>query len=195
MKKVLFTAAAFSFMLLLISCQNNETQHAEEPAKPTLTASKSNTKVTKGPINWMTWDEAIAANEKNGKKIFIDFYTDWCGWCKRMDATTFSDAEVAKYINENFYPVKFDAEQKEDIVFQGTTFKFQNSGRRGVHMLAAELLNGRLGYPSYVYLTPGYERILISPGYKPVPDMQKELKFVAEEHYTSTTWEDYRKTK
>ncbi|MEO1258073.1 MAG: DUF255 domain-containing protein [Bacteroidota bacterium] len=195
MKKVLFTASAFVFTLLLFSCQNsnNELAKVEAPAKPTLTSSKA--KIAKGPINWMTWEEAIAANEKTGKKIFIDFYTDWCGWCKRMDATTFSDAEVAKYINENFYPVKFDAEQKEDIEFKGTTFKFQKGGRRGVHMLAAELLNGRLGYPSYVYLTPTYERILISPGYKKVPDMKKELKFVAEEHYSSTTWEEYRKTK
>ena len=100
---------------------------------------------------------------------------------KKLDATTFSDAEVANYINENFYPVKFNAEQKEEIEFQGTTFKFQKAGRRGAHGLAVELLNGRLGYPSYVYLTPEYERILISPGYKPVKDMKKELKFVSEE--------------
>lgn len=189
MKKVLF-AASVCLCFFLLSCQSNETQETEASAKPTLTSSK----VVKpaGPINWMTWDEAIKANEKDGKKIFIDFYTDWCGWCKRMDATTFSDAEVANFINKNFYPVKFDAEQKESITFKGTTFNFKPGGRRGVHELAAELLNGRLGYPSYVYLTPTYERILISPGYKKVPDLKKELTFVAEDHYTSTSWDAYK---
>ena len=65
-------------------------------------------------------------------------------------------------------------------------------GRNGYHQLAFELLSGRLGYPSYVYLTPNYERILISPGYKQAPDLQKELKFVQEDHYMSTTWEQFR---
>jgi len=144
-------------------------------------------------IHWMTWDEAVEANKKNPKKFFIDFYTDWCGWCKRMDKTTFSDAAVAKYINDNFHPIKFDAEQKETIMHDGQEFKWQKGGRNGYHTLAYSLLDGRLGYPSYVYLTPNFERILISPGYKPVPDLQKELKFVFEEHYSSSSWEDYKK--
>ena len=65
-------------------------------------------------IKWYTWDEAIALNAKNPKKIFIDLYTEWCGYCKKMDANTFKDPEVAKYMNEHFYAVKFDAEQHGD---------------------------------------------------------------------------------
>lgn len=144
-------------------------------------------------IKWMTWDEAIEANKKDQKVIFIDFYTDWCGWCKRMDKTTFADHDIADYINKNFYPVKFNAEQKETILFDGNEFKWQKGGRNGYHDLAFSLLDGRLGYPSYVYLSPKYERILISPGFKPVPDLQKELKFVNEGHYSSTSWEEYKK--
>ncbi|MAT53370.1 MAG: thioredoxin [Saprospirales bacterium] len=146
-------------------------------------------------IQWLSWDEAVKANETVKKKFFIDFYTDWCGWCKRMDKTTFTDPAVVKYINENFHPIKFNAEQKEDIVFQGRTFKWRAGGRNGVHTLAYELLNGRLGYPSYVYLTPDFERILISPGYKPAPDLIKELEFVAGDHYETTSWDDYKKSK
>jgi len=144
-------------------------------------------------IKWYSFEEAVKANKSTKKKIFIDVYTDWCGWCKRMDATTFSDPDVAKYVNANFYPVKLNAEQKEDIVFNGKTFKWVASGRGGVNMLANSLLDGNLGFPSYVYLTPEYERILISPGYKPVPDFTKELRFVSEGHYANTTWEQYRK--
>lgn len=185
MKKVLFIAIALVTVGLIYAFMpKNDADGVGIGAK--------SQQVADDEIHWLTWDEAIKANEKSKKKFFIDFYTDWCGWCKRMDKSTFADPAVAKYVNENFYAVKFNAEQKEDVVFQGTTFKWQAGGRNGVHMLAYELLDGRLGYPSYVYLTPGYERILISPGFKPVPDMQKELKFVAEDRYNSTTWEEYK---
>lgn len=145
-------------------------------------------------IQWITLEEAVEKSKKADKLIMIDFYTDWCGWCKRMDATTFTDPAVIAYINKNFYPIKFNAEQKGDVVFQGKTFKFRSSGGRGYHELAFEILNGRLGYPSYAYMTPKYERILISPGYKPAADLQKELKFVAENHYSTTTWDQYSKS-
>ena len=50
----------------------------------------------------MGFEEAVAKSEKAPKKLFIDVYTDWCGWCKKMDKTTFAETEVAKYINENY---------------------------------------------------------------------------------------------
>ncbi len=186
MKKVFSIAAAvFAFCILYACIPSN----AKDPVAGKAQASAE---VKEGQIKWLTWDEAVKANEKQPKKIFIDFYTDWCGWCKRMDATTFVDPAVVEYINKNFHAVKFNAEQKEDIVFQGTTFQWQAGGRNGYHKLAFELLNGRLGYPSFVYLTPTFERILISPGYKQPEDLQKELKFVFENHYASTSWEQYR---
>ena len=66
-----------------------------------------------------------------------------------------------------------------------------DNGRGGVHNLAYLLLDGKLGYPAMVYLNEKFERIMISPGYKEVPDMLKELKFAAEEQYMKTTWEEY----
>ena len=77
-------------------------------------------------IKWMTWNEAIAAqkldrdnhnkNKKENpapKKIFLDIYTGWCGWCKKMDRSTFKAAEVVRYMNKYFYAVKLDAEMTE----------------------------------------------------------------------------------
>ncbi len=128
-------------------------------------------------IKWMSWEEAVAANKANPKKIVVDVYTDWCGWCKRMDATTFKDPKVAAYIADHFYAVKFDAEQQQDITYDGHTFSFQRSGKRGVHALAASLLDNRLSYPSVVYLNDNMERIMISPGYKDADKMLQELKY------------------
>lgn len=149
--------------------------------------------VARTPLKWYTWEEAVELNKTKPKKMFVDVFTDWCGWCKRMDKSTFEDEKVMEYMAANFYPVKLNAEQKGEIKFNGETFKFVDSGNgRGVHSLAYALLDGRMGYPSMVYLNEKFERIMISPGYKEVPDMLKELKFAAEEKYKQTSWEEFR---
>lgn len=128
-------------------------------------------------VQWMSWEDALAANKANPKKMVVDVYTDWCGWCKRMDATTFKDPKVAAYISEHFYAIKLNAEQKEDITYDGHTFSYQRQGKRGVHGLAASLLDNRLSYPSVVYLNGDMERIMISPGYKDAEKFLQELKY------------------
>lgn len=144
-------------------------------------------------LKWYTWEEAVALNKTKPKKIFVDVYTEWCGWCKRMDKATFNDPQVAAYLNQHFYPVKLDAEQKADIQFSGETFKYVETGNgRGVHTLAYSLLDGQMSYPTVVYITEKYERIMISKGYKEVADIMKELRFAAEEQYNKTTWEQYK---
>ncbi len=146
---------------------------------------------TGADIHWYSWEEAMALMENQPKKVFIDVYTDWCGWCKRMDATTFKDPAVVKYLNDHFYPVKFDAEQKGDIEYNGYTLQYRPAGRRGVHELAYSLLDGRLGYPAYVYLNEKQERIKISPGYKPAKDLLRELKYINDEHYKNMSFEEF----
>lgn len=143
-------------------------------------------------INWMDWESVVKANEKEPRKIFVDVYTDWCGWCKRMDAGAFSDPQIVKYVNENFYAVKLDAEMKETINWRDNEFKYiPDAGRRGIHTLAYSLLEGKMSYPSIVYLNEEVNRIFISPGYKQSDALMKELKFAAEEHYKTTSWEEY----
>ena len=82
-------------------------------------------------INWISFEEAVSLTQEEGntKKVFIDVYTDWCGWCKKMDKDTFQNPEVAAYMQENFYMVKFNAEGKEPIEYDGKTFKYVPSGK------------------------------------------------------------------
>ena len=47
-------------------------------------------------INWMSFEEAIARSKEDPKHIFVDVYTDWCGWCKKMDASTFVDPVIVR---------------------------------------------------------------------------------------------------
>lgn len=144
-------------------------------------------------LKWLKWDEAMRLNKENPKKILVDLFTDWCGWCKKMDATSFKNKNVIEYINQNYYAVKFDAEQKDTIYYDNQMFVLRPGGRRGVHELAEAIMEGQMSYPCIVYFNSGMERILISQGYKSAEGLLKELKFVQEDIYVHVRWEDYQK--
>ena len=116
-------------------------------------------------IKWMTIEQAFAENTKTPKKIFIDVYTDWCGWCKVMDQKTFTQPAIIDYINEHYHAVKLNAEQRENITLGLQTFKYVDQGGRGVHELAAALLKGQMSYPTTVFLDEKGQMIQPLPGY------------------------------
>lgn len=134
-------------------------------------------------IKWHTLKEAIELNSKEPRKFMVDVYTDWCGWCKRMDATTFSDDEIAKYVNAHFYAVKFNAEMKDSLKLGERTYHFIDNGRRGYHEVAAILTKGRLSYPTIVYLDEELRHISVEPGYKTAAQLSQKLIYYNEEKY------------
>lgn len=145
-----------------------------------------------GPVKWLTFEEAVALNKKEKKLIFIDVYTTWCGPCKMMDKYSFGDDEVAKILNNNFYPVKLNAEQKENISFDGNTFKFVPNGASGYHQLAAALLNNKLQYPSFVFMTEDMKIMQVISGFHQAPDFHKIVQFIGEGHYKTMKWDQWQ---
>jgi thioredoxin-related protein len=143
-------------------------------------------------IKWMTLKEVQEAQKKEPRKVFIDAYTDWCGWCKRMDATTFSNPEIVKYVNQNFYAVKFNAESRETILFKGKEYKYVSQGMRGYNELAAEMLNGQMSYPTSIYFDEALNQIFPVPGYQDPKMFESVLNFVASNSYKTSTWEKYQ---
>lgn len=143
-------------------------------------------------IKWMTWKQVQEAQLKQPRKVFVDAYTDWCGWCKRMDASTFSNPEIIKYVNEHFYAVKFDAETKENILFKGKEYKFVPSGYRGYNELAAQLLNGQLSYPTSVYLDEKLDVIFPVPGYQDAKTFEGVINYVNSNSYKSTSFDSFQ---
>lgn len=147
----------------------------------------------KPKIKWLTVQEAAEKMKTQKKKVFVDVYTEWCGWCKRMDSATFTDKNVVKYLNENYYAIKFDAEQRGDITWNGKLYKFKEVGQRGYHELAAEWLGGRLSYPTTVYIDEEMALIQSIPGYQEAAKLEMILTYFGSDNHKKTPWETWEK--
>jgi len=157
-------------------------------------------------IKWHSIDQAIQLASQEPRVLVIDVYTDWCGWCKRMDATTFSDPEVVELMNKHFYPVKLNAEGKEDIVIGERTFKFVDNGcitvldqegnlvRRGYHEIAAVVSRGRLSYPTISYVDAQGKVLEAAPGYQTADQFKVYLAFYAEGAYKELSFDEFSAT-
>lgn len=136
-------------------------------------------------IEWIKIDQlekSIGQTNNQGKKILVDCYTDWCGWCKRMDKDTFSDTLIAKIMNYYFIAVKFDAECQENITLKGKEYKSNGatSKKKNPHQLAYYLLNNRLSYPSFSIMNTDLNVIEVIAGYNNPNEFEKMLVFFGE---------------
>ncbi len=151
-------------------------------------------------IQWMSMDEALAAQEKNPKKIFMDVYTDWCGPCKMLDRQTFKNPDVAAYVSKHFYAVKFNAEGTDTFTYQGNTFSNPNhvAGRRGrnaQHQFATALKVQ--GYPSMVFFDEKANLIFPITGFHNVKQLEVFLKLMGTDDYKKVSsqkmFDEYQK--
>lgn len=132
-------------------------------------------------LKWLKYDEGLELAMKTEKPILVDFYTDWCRFCKKMDKETFSDNMIAEFLNENFVMVKVNAESKNTVkTDEGTVSERQLARTFGVR-----------GYPTYWFLKPSGEKINYSSGYAPPERFINILRYIGEGHYESKTFKDY----
>ena len=133
-----------------------------------------------GEVKWLTITQAEEMNKKSPKKFFIDIYTKWCGWCKRLDTDTYSDSAVAAYINSHFYPVKLDAETQDSVLYNRKKYGFNSLYH--VNMVSYQFCDNS-GYPTLSFLNANKEKLMEWPGYLPPADMLNLLKYFGDDYY------------
>mgnify|MGYP001246046164 FL=1 len=146
-------------------------------------------------VKWTTIDKALAETKANNKKfIIVDLYTDWCGWCKKMDENTFTDAGVIALINTDFTIAKFNAETADVVMFNGKSYNFTKTGARGANQLAMELgsVGGKLGYPTLVVLDADGKKLQAFPGYKDVETLTIILKYFQSGSYKTMDFQQFQ---
>lgn len=170
----------------------------------TIEPSVINDEVVVDSIVWLDFADVNKVVEKNIKKdkvkvdklIIVDFYTDWCGWCKRLDNETYKDPEVVALMNKYFYPIKFDAEQRDSVQFAGVLYKFKSSGSRGTNEFALNMASrpgGRIGYPTITIISPMGEKVAVEAGFKNAEKMKIFLIYYGEGHYKTKDYVAFEK--
>jgi thioredoxin-related protein len=134
-----------------------------------------------GSPPWNTYTQAVEGGASSGKVILVDVYTDWCGWCKRMDRDVYGDASVGAYLEQNFVIAKLNAESSTSHAFNGA-----NATEREIAKAW-----GVNGYPATVFLTSKAEPITVVPGYIPRETFLKVLEYIHTESYKTVSWENY----
>ncbi len=133
----------------------------------------------------LSFNDALAKAKSQNKKIIVDVYTDWCGWCKKMDSDVYDNSKVKKLMNKSFVLVKLDAESLKEVTYAGTQYTEQD---------LASLFDAS-GYPTTVFLEPDgkiiefkYDNVNMKniPGYLKTDDFRKILKYVRDEKYKDT---------
>lgn len=135
-------------------------------------------------VTWYRWNEGLAAAARSKRPVIVDVYTDWCGWCKRMDRETYARAEVGAYLNAHFVMVRLNAESTERASYQGRAFD-------GKSLAGAFDVTG---YPTTIFLRPNGDHMVNVPGYIPAEKFMKLARFIGDgDMDRGVSWETYSK--
>jgi thioredoxin-related protein len=133
-------------------------------------------------VHWQGWDAGLAAAKGGKRYILVDVYTDWCGWCKRMDREVYARDDIRDYLERHFVTVRLNAESNESMTFQGEarTARGIASGYRVT------------GYPTTIFLSPEGEHLANVPNYVPADRFLLLLRYIGEGYMDKgVKWEDY----
>ncbi len=122
------------------------------------------------PIVWRDWDSGLRQAGESNRPVLVDVYTDWCGWCKRMDADVYSKPAVRDYLSQHFVLVRLNAESAASARYQGETTTMQNLASRF----------RVTGYPTTIFLKSGGDHIANVPGYVPADRFLLLLHYIGE---------------
>lgn len=112
-------------------------------------------------VRWLSFEQLEDSLAVQPKKVFIDFYTDWCAYCRKMDQVIFTKEEVIKQLNKAYYAVRFDAETDSVVTFGGRQFINDqlDKSRNPLHQIAIllALRDGQFSAPTMVILDEDFK--------------------------------------
>lgn len=132
-----------------------------------------------------SFEDALKKAKSENKRVIIDVYTDWCGWCKKMDGEAYSNSDIKKLLEDNFVFIKLNAEGTKKIKYNGKEYTETD--------LAAYF--EVTGYPTTVFLEPDgkliefkYDKYNMKsvPGYFKTDEFKKILEYFKDGKYKDT---------
>jgi thioredoxin-related protein len=138
-----------------------------------------------GDLKWKSFSEAIRDAKHSGRLVLIDVYTNWCGWCKKMDRDVYADTAVIRALAGSFELVKLNAESATMHEIDGKDYS-EKSIAQGY---------GVTGYPTTIFLTSSGEAITTVPGYIPRSTFLDILSYIGTGAYKATGWKDFQQNK
>jgi len=185
--------------MILTSCGNsNETaktsvgsaakaQGADEGSSVQLAQTSSNSESSGDEKGWYTnWNAGLAQAKKEGKPVIVDFYAEWCKWCKVMDEKTFSAPEIKKMFAADWVTIRIDT---EDSNSKGT-FKDKTMSYR--ELAGAFKVKG---LPSFLFIAKDGEPVKVIPGYIEKDEFRLLLDYFKDEIYKKITFPEYKKSR
>lgn len=145
---------------------------------------KSGAKESAG-LKWTNFTEGVREAKATNKKVLIDVYTNWCGWCKKMESDTYSDQGVKDYLVRNFVLVKLNAESNAEETIDTTQIT-------DAQIASAFRVNG---YPTTIFLESGGQPITAAPGYMGPAKFLKVLEYIGGDFYKKMGFEQFLKSK
>jgi len=128
-------------------------------------------------IKWLDFNKGYELAKKKNKIMLVDVYTDWCGWCKRMDKDAYEKTAIINAVNADFIPVKFNPEIK------GAMYNFEGRVYTG-EQLAGVISNYQIsGYPTTIFIYPKTKNSELVPGYKNAEQMAPILTEIKKKFY------------
>jgi len=156
---------------------------AQEKAKQS-SGGKTADSTKPAEITWLRYDDGIKLAQEKGKHVLVDFVTKWCGYCKRMDRTTFVEPELVRMLNDNFVAIRVDAESAQLLNVKGYKITERD--------LAAGEYQVR-SYPAFWFLKPDGSKLGLLQGYRESGQFLEVLFFMKEKLYDKMTFDDYIK--
>lgn len=142
-------------------------------------------------IHWLTFEQAEVKMKEKPKKVIVDTYTGWCGWCKKLDKDVYTNDSLIDYVNEHFYAIKFDAEQKTPINFVGKVWNYSATQR--VNELAPALLQNKLSYPTTIFMDENFKEAQPIPGYLQLYQMEGIMKYFGGDNHHKQEYAEWQR--